>query len=196
MNLRAPLKTWGVFIYRASVGFSERTELIEFSLRIHGLILNTGRVFFKLRITISFFYVWYAVLLSVKINEQYYTSLAFIIIIIIIMAWWRGLCGHMIPRAMPAVPYATGSAPHARQVKGDDPDKKGYPGLPGWGLGVRLTTPPRKKILLRNLKRKPRSTQGCRADDDDDDDNNNDYYYWSHDLTSTYFDCVYIFRLN
>jgi hypothetical protein len=57
---------------------------------------------------------------------------------------------------------------HARQVKGDDPDKKGYPGPPGWGLGVRLTTPPRKKILLRNLKRRPRPTQGCRADDDDD----------------------------
>jgi hypothetical protein len=35
---------------------------------------------------------------------------------------------------------------------------------------VRLTTPPRKKILLRNLKRRPRPTQGCRADDDDDDD--------------------------
>jgi hypothetical protein len=41
---------------------------------------------------------------------------------------------------------------------------------PGWGLGVRLTTPPRKKILLRNLERRPRPTQGCRADDDDDDD--------------------------
>jgi hypothetical protein len=35
---------------------------------------------------------------------------------------------------------------------------------------VRLTTAPRKKILLRNLKRRPRPTQGCRADDDDDDD--------------------------
>ena len=31
----------------------------------------------------------------------------------------------MIPRAMPAVVYATGRASHARQVKGDDPDKKG-----------------------------------------------------------------------
>jgi hypothetical protein len=35
---------------------------------------------------------------------------------------------------------------------------------------VRLTTPPRKKILLRKLKRRPRPTQGCRVDDDDDDD--------------------------
>jgi hypothetical protein len=38
--------------------------------------------------------------------------------------WW-GLRGHMIPRAMLAVAYATGRASHARQVKGDDPDKKG-----------------------------------------------------------------------
>jgi hypothetical protein len=74
----------------------------------------------------------------------------------------------MIPRAILAVAYATGRASHARQVKGDDPHKKGYSGPPGWELGVRLTTPPRKKILLRNLKRRPRATRGCRADDDDD----------------------------
>jgi hypothetical protein len=76
----------------------------------------------------------------------------------------------MIPRAMLAVAYATGRASNARQVKSDDPDKKGYPGPPGWGLDVRLTTPPVKKILLRNLKKRLRPTQGCRADDDDDDD--------------------------
>jgi hypothetical protein len=69
---------------------------------------------------------------------------------------------------MLAVAYATGTASHARQVKGDDPDIKGYPGPPGWRLGVRLTTPPRKKILLQNIKRRLRPTQGCRADDDDD----------------------------
>jgi hypothetical protein len=46
----------------------------------------------------------------------------------------------MILRAMLAVAYATGWASHARQVKGDDPDKKGYPGLPGWGFGMGLTT--------------------------------------------------------
>jgi hypothetical protein len=30
----------------------------------------------------------------------------------------------MIPRTMLAVAYTTGRASHARQVKGDDPDKK------------------------------------------------------------------------
>jgi hypothetical protein len=31
---------------------------------------------------------------------------------------------------------ATGRISDAWKVKGDDPDKKGYPGPPGWGLGV------------------------------------------------------------
>jgi len=44
----------------------------------------------------------------------------------------------MNPRAMLAVAYATGMASHARQVKDDDPDEKGHPGPPGWGLGVGL----------------------------------------------------------
>jgi len=46
---------------------------------------------------------------------------------------------------MLVVAYATGRASHARQAKGDDPDKKGYPGPPGWGLGMRLKTSPCKK---------------------------------------------------
>jgi len=75
----------------------------------------------------------------------------------------------MIPRAMLAVAYANGRASHARQVKGDDPDKKEYPGPPGWRLGVRLTTPPRKKNIVTKPQRRPRPTQGCRADDDDND---------------------------
>jgi hypothetical protein len=75
----------------------------------------------------------------------------------------------LILRAMLAVAYATGRVSHARQFKGDDPDEKGYPGPPGWGFGVGLTTLPHKKILLRDLMRRPRPTQGCRADDDDDD---------------------------
>ena len=51
----------------------------------------------------------------------------------------------MIPRAMLVVAYATGRASRARQVKGDDPDEKGYTGPPGWGLGMRLTISPCKK---------------------------------------------------
>jgi len=51
----------------------------------------------------------------------------------------------MILRAMPAVALATGRATLAGQVEGDGPDERGYPGPPGWGLGVRLTTSRRKK---------------------------------------------------
>jgi hypothetical protein len=58
----------------------------------------------------------------------------------------------MIPRAMLAVAYVTDRASYARQVKGDDPDKKGYPGPPGWGLGVRLTTPPHKKYCYETSR--------------------------------------------
>jgi hypothetical protein len=43
---------------------------------------------------------------------------------------------------------ATGRVSHAGEVKGDDPDKEGYPGPPGWGLGVGFTTQDRKKSLL------------------------------------------------
>jgi len=53
----------------------------------------------------------------------------------------------MIPRALLAVAYATGRASHARQAKGDDPDKKGYPVPPGWELGVRVTNSPLKNIV-------------------------------------------------
>jgi hypothetical protein len=48
---------------------------------------------------------------------------------------------------------ATGRASHARQVEDDDPDKKGYPGLPGWVLGVGLTTLPHKKCLVEKLSK-------------------------------------------
>jgi hypothetical protein len=36
---------------------------------------------------------------------------------------------------------ASGRASRARQVKGVDPEKRGYPVPPGSGLGVELTTP-------------------------------------------------------
>jgi hypothetical protein len=51
----------------------------------------------------------------------------------------------MVPGAMLAVACANGRASNARQVKGDDRDRKGYSGPPGWGFGVRLTNPPPKK---------------------------------------------------
>jgi hypothetical protein len=60
----------------------------------------------------------------------------------------------MIPRAMLAVAYATGRASHARQVKGDDSDRKGYPGPPGWGFGVRLTTPRSKKLIVTKVEKR------------------------------------------
>ena len=49
---------------------------------------------------------------------------------------------------MLVVAYATGRASHAGQVKSDDPDKKAYPGPPGWGSGVGLTTPHSKKHIV------------------------------------------------
>ena len=51
---------------------------------------------------------------------------------------------------------ATGRASHAGQVKGDDQDKKGYPGAPGWVLGVRLTTSQRKNFYVRKSTKMPR----------------------------------------
>jgi hypothetical protein len=51
----------------------------------------------------------------------------------------------------------TGRASLARQVKGDDPDKKGYPGTPGWGFGVGLTTPHSKKTYFYESRTKEKA---------------------------------------
>ena len=56
--------------------------------------------------------------------------------------------------AMLAVAYATGRASHSRQVKGDDPDKKGHPGPPGWAFGVGLTTPHSKKLIVTKVEQR------------------------------------------
>jgi hypothetical protein len=55
---------------------------------------------------------------------------------------------------MLAVAYATGRASHAGQVQGDDPHKKGYPGLPGWRFGVGLTTPHSKKLIIAKVEQR------------------------------------------
>jgi hypothetical protein len=60
----------------------------------------------------------------------------------------------MIPRAMLAVAYATCRNSHARQVKDNDPDKKGYPGPPGWEFGVQLTTPNSKKLIVKKVEKR------------------------------------------
>jgi hypothetical protein len=41
---------------------------------------------------------------------------------------------------------ATGKVSHARQVKGDDPDKKGYSGPPGWEFDVKV-----QPHLIKNM---------------------------------------------
>jgi hypothetical protein len=46
-----------------------------------------------------------------------------------------------VPDSYAGGSVATGRAVHARQVKGDDRDKKGYPGLPGWGVGRGANNP-------------------------------------------------------
>jgi hypothetical protein len=55
---------------------------------------------------------------------------------------------------MLAVVYATGRVPHARQVKGVDTDKKGYPGPPGWGFCVGLTTTNSKKLIVAKVEQR------------------------------------------
>lgn len=60
-----------------------------------------------------------------------------------------------------------------KHVKGDDPDKKRYPGPPSLGFGVRLTAPSGggggEYCYEISKKRRPRPTQGYRANDDDED---------------------------
>jgi hypothetical protein len=58
-----------------------------------------------------------------------------------------GLAWSKDPESYASSSTATGWGSHARQAKGDYPDKKRYPGPPGWGLGVGLTTPPCKSWI-------------------------------------------------
>jgi hypothetical protein len=54
------------------------------------------------------------------------------------------------------VAYATDRASHTRQVKGNDLDKKGYPGPPVWGFGMWLTTP-HSKVYCYESRTKEKS---------------------------------------
>jgi hypothetical protein len=63
---------------------------------------------------------------------------------------------------MPVVALATGRATLAGQVEGDGPDKRGYPGPPGLGLGVGLTTSPCKKRVVMIPHSKPQNTMNTR----------------------------------
>jgi hypothetical protein len=67
------------------------------------------------------------------------------------------------------------------------PRQKGTPWLSRLGVGREANTAP-QKILLRDLKRRPRPTQGCRADDDDDDDDDDDIYIYP--ITASTISCV------
>ena len=49
---------------------------------------------------------------------------------------------------------AGGRASNARQVKGDDPDIKGYPGPLGWGFGMGLTTPHSEKLTVTKVEQR------------------------------------------
>jgi hypothetical protein len=60
----------------------------------------------------------------------------------------------MIQRAMLAVACATRRASHARQFKGDDPDKNEYSGPTSWVFVVGLTTPHIKKIIVTKVENK------------------------------------------
>jgi hypothetical protein len=61
--------------------------------------------------------------------------------LVVALAWSQD------PESYTGGSIATGRVSQAGQVKGDDPDKERYPGLPGWGLSVGLTALPRKKPI-------------------------------------------------
>ena len=69
----------------------------------------------------------------------------------------RGLTWPNDPKSYASGTLATGRATLAGQIEGDDPDERGYPGPPGWGLGVRLTTSPCKKLIVTKPYNKPRN---------------------------------------
>jgi hypothetical protein len=69
------------------------------------------------------------------------------------LAWSEG------PECYAGGRVASGRSSHAGQVKHDDPDKKGYPGPPGWRLGVGLTPHPVKVGFVSKPQLKPRKRE-------------------------------------
>jgi hypothetical protein len=65
-----------------------------------------------------------------------------------------GLAWSYDPESYAGGSVAAGRVSHAGQIKGNDPDKKGYPGPPGWGLGVGLTALTVEQILAIAAGRK------------------------------------------
>ena len=58
-----------------------------------------------------------------------------------------GLVWSKDPKSYAGGSVATGKVSHVGQVKGDDPNEKGYPATPGLGLGVRPSST-RKKVYV------------------------------------------------
>jgi len=61
-----------------------------------------------------------------------------------------GLAWSNDPESYVAGSVTSGRVSPFREVKGDNPVKKGYPGPPGWKLSVGPATPPHKKYVLLN----------------------------------------------
>jgi len=59
--------------------------------------------------------------------------------------WWVAWSND--PESCDGGNITTGKSSYIRQVKGDDPDKKGYPHHTGWGLCMGLTIPPQKNMF-------------------------------------------------
>jgi hypothetical protein len=75
-----------------------------------------------------------------------------------------GLAWSNDPEISTGSSLAAGRVPQVRQVKGDDPGKKKYPGPPGRGLSEGLMTPHFKNIYCcEDPNRRPRSILDCSA---------------------------------
>jgi hypothetical protein len=62
-----------------------------------------------------------------------------------------GLACSKVPERCEGGSVSIGRASRARQVKGEDPDKKKYPCPPGWGLCVKTTTSLLKKVYVKKI---------------------------------------------